>query len=211
MPRRRKLYYDVVLAQSVSSSIIAPTLTEDRDGGLLEALPALDGNSSPAERQRQELSVFFQAYGTGLDLAFLLTAITPSNGSQVGEAGYLFRRTIANSAYSGPLVLQFTQPVDPDTLSVAYTNSSNTPPFPPAGPETMHVQFTGNPQAPPLSFAAVGSTIEITNSDGDDWGTNLTGADCEVWVILTSGLRSLTGEPLANPGRSVYWNFLIDD
>lgn len=67
MARARKLYFDVELTEASPSAVVSPTLTPDRDGGLLDAPPALDGNSAPDERQRRELTVWFQPYTVTVD------------------------------------------------------------------------------------------------------------------------------------------------
>jgi len=215
MPRAKKLYYDVALSGAAPSTVVFPTISPDMNGGLLDALPALDGNASANAKQCQELTAFFNLYNkaaespVGEELTFIDGAPT---GDDIGTPGYLFRYEIVNSSFAGPLVLNFTSEIDPDTVTVAYSQSTNPPPFPPVGPETFFLRFGGAASLPPITVTVVGSTIEITNNTVDDrWGTALTGADCELWIILTAGILNMDGNALTNPGRAVYWHFLIDE
>lgn len=91
MPRGRKLYYDVALTAGAPSAQVSPTLTPDRNGAVLDTLPALDGNAGAGERDRQELTAVFMPYHWTPPPPppdeFMMTNYGPPDGPYVG---YLF-------------------------------------------------------------------------------------------------------------------------
>lgn len=141
---------------------------------------------------------------------FRLTSVSPV-GQDVGPP-YEFINLLVNSGYVGPLILAFSAAPDPATLTALSVDTGGiTPPPPWSGPETLKATHDVKPALLPLTFTVVGNTIEITNSDGDEWGSLVTGIDQEIYLQLTAGLLDLDGNPLANPGDAAFWSFIADD
>lgn len=182
MARGRKLYYNVVLTEGAPSAVFSPTLAADRNGNLLDALPALTGNATDEQKARQEVTAIFVPYhqtaaGAGGDFLFV-DAISGDEGAE---------RFFPNgTGFQGPIVLQFSGgDVNPATAILG----------------TTVVIDQDNPGTYFFSLEPVDDTILVHLLDGeggevtDDWvdlGTTIT-------IELTSGLEDDEGDPLSNP------------
>jgi phage baseplate assembly protein W len=145
--------------------------------------------------------------------SFMLTGVFPYFGVHDGGAGFLFQNRDSNSSYFGPLILQFSNDIDPETLDVVFAEGSSSPPAP-SSPGALFATFSKtSPAQLPLTFTVVGSTIEIRNSapSSSPWGAVLSGGGGELYIQLTSQLRDVDGTVLGNPGDSAYWLYDSDD
>lgn len=226
MPRGRKLYYDVLLTGLGPTEVtISPTLTADRHGATLDALPALDGNAANEKRQRQELSVFFN-YRTSGDAGFRLLTVT--NGATYplpydpppAPSEYRWGGQQVNVTRGPTITLGFSADVDPATVSVTEEENDVDPSSPPArtGPSTVFLYYDSVPPgAVPLVVAVVGSTITITRADNSDWGTGpdpfnpVPGSGGLIAIHLTAGITDVDGNPLANSGDVLWASHFSDD
>jgi hypothetical protein len=180
MGRGRKLYYDVVLTEGAPSAVVAPTLTPDRNGNLLDRLPALTGNATASQKAQQELTAIFVPYSQEADAGEFefVDAISGDEGAE---------RFFPNgTGFQGPIVLQFTGgDVNPATAIL----------------DTTVIITQDNPGTYFFSLEPVDDTILVHLLEGeggevsDDWvdlGTEIT-------IELTSGLEDDEGDALTNP------------
>jgi hypothetical protein len=227
--RSKKLYYDVVLAGAgASTATISPTLTADRDGGILDAVPALDGNAEANAKQSQELSVFFHQYENAPDAAFALVGINDLPGGNAYQfpfdeppegSEYRIGSLQVNSSWGPGIELVFSRDVDPASLTTLQTEQepdATNPPVP-AGPESMFIYYDFVAVAAvPLVVAVVGNTITITRADASQWGTGpdpfnpIPGTGGIIGIHLTAALTDTDGNALINPGN-VFWSEYITD
>jgi hypothetical protein len=169
---------------------------------------------------RDPLSVTDYTEDEEEDEGFLLLDADPgAHPPNPAEPGwFLTKRVILTiddeDGYVGPLVLEFNREINPDTLTVNVVPSEGISPPPWAGSETMNFTYGTGPIPPeehvlfPFSFTVVGNTVEITNSHDNKWGNS---SISEFWIQLTSGLEDVDGNPLANPGDSIYYTFEYDE
>lgn len=188
MGRGRKLYFDVTLTEGNPSARFPLTETEDnpgdRYGAFLDTMTAATGNAGTAERQRREVTAWFQPLGPVVGGFNYLSYISgdaepPTRTRFQGPAGF-----------QGPIVLVFDEVPNPATAIIG---------------TSVILDCSREDMVFSLDFA--GSTILI-HLDGpgppDDW----VDLGMDLAIGLTSDLQDMEGDPLANPGVKVEYEWV---
>lgn len=187
--RGRKLYYDVTLTAENPSAVFPVTKEGedqpgDRYGAYLDTIAAADGNAPTDERQRREVTAYFQPLGPVAGAFLYLSYISgdaepPTRTRFQGPAGF-----------QGPIVLNFDSPVNPATAVIG---------------DSVILDCTREDMT--FELEVVGSTILIhLTGPGpvDDW----VDLGMDLAIGLTVDLEDTEGDALANPGVKVEYEWV---